>query len=148
MRYSIQFVAHAKGTDPLNECRLSIEGGYSAIACGYVDMHSYAFLIDPPPADSPTIPTVLCSTECPFANGQQHITSVGEVRDSDAGDHVHSSLLIHVVGISYGLCNETWDRPNLQRPKKQLKGMYGSMCKAFCMPKCGFRRLSEYLLLQ
>lgn len=76
---SVQFIAHARNADPYHECKLSHEGGFSSAVCGAEDMHSYAFLIDPPPIESPDSATILCSTECPYADGQQFVTSVGEV---------------------------------------------------------------------
>lgn len=61
-----------------DECRLYKEGGFSTGACGD-DTHNYAYIIDPPAIDSLDIATIQCSTECPYADGQQFVTSVGEV---------------------------------------------------------------------
>ncbi|KAF7956992.1 hypothetical protein EAE96_004314 [Botrytis aclada] len=72
------------GTEPVNQCKLSAPGGYSEAKCGD-DMHSYASFIDPPPIESPNSATIMCSTECPYANGQQHVTAVGEAFRMDCG---------------------------------------------------------------
>jgi len=83
---SVQFVAHVRsGSEPLHQCKLSKEGGFSSGVCGATDMHNYAYLIDPPVVESPDSATILCSTECPFANGQQYTTVVGEAFHIDCG---------------------------------------------------------------
>ncbi|KAK3940416.1 hypothetical protein QBC46DRAFT_385330 [Diplogelasinospora grovesii] len=82
---SVQFVAHERANEPLHTCKLSKEGGYSSAVCGATDMHTYAFLIDPPAIEAPSSAAVACSTECPFANGQQFVTATGEAFHMDCG---------------------------------------------------------------
>lgn len=42
-------------------------------------MHTYVFLVDPLEIEVEDVPTVKCSTECPYAHGEQFKTSSGEV---------------------------------------------------------------------
>jgi hypothetical protein len=82
---SVKFLANAASwSEPYHTCTLSEDGGYSTGTCGG-DVHSYAFVIDPPAIDSPDSAGVLCSTECPFAHGQLYVSSVGESFHMDCG---------------------------------------------------------------
>ncbi|KAK3905540.1 hypothetical protein C8A05DRAFT_41504 [Staphylotrichum tortipilum] len=60
-------------SNPYHTCKLSEDGG-----CGATNMHNYAFVVDPPTIESPDSAGALCSTKCPFAHGQLHVSSVGE----------------------------------------------------------------------
>lgn len=44
-------------------------------------MHDYAYMTSPPAIDIPEPMTILCSTECPHAHGQQYSAKYGEVRN-------------------------------------------------------------------
>jgi hypothetical protein len=92
---SVQFVAHGGlPNDPYHTCKLSEEGGFSATVCGVEDMHSYAFVVDPPAIESPDSAGVLCSTECPFAHRQLFVSSVGESFIMDCGKR-HGTQVIY-----------------------------------------------------
>lgn len=84
---SVQFVAFDKPgvPEPYHTCKLSKDGGFSSGVCGATDMHSYASLVDPPPIEVMDSASVMCSTECPFANGQQFVSKSGEVFHMDCG---------------------------------------------------------------
>ncbi|KAK4129624.1 hypothetical protein N657DRAFT_677219 [Parathielavia appendiculata] len=93
---SVQFVAHANPLVPgeaYYTCKLSEDGGYSAETCGAEDIHSYAFVVDPPAIDSLDSAGVLCSTECRFTHGQLYVTSVGESFHMDCGQR-HGTQVI------------------------------------------------------
>ena len=92
---SVQFVTNnAIASEPYHTCKLSEDGGYSSVACGSNDVHSYAFVVDPPVIDSPDSAGVLCSTECPFANGQLYVSAVGESFHMDCGQR-HGTQVIY-----------------------------------------------------
>lgn len=92
---SVQFVTNnAIASEPYHTCKLSEDGGYSSVACGSNDVHSYAFVVDPPAIDSPDSAGVLCSTECPFANGQLYVSAVGESFHMDCGQR-HGTQVIY-----------------------------------------------------
>lgn len=76
---SVRYLAHSNGQEPHHQCILYEEGDFSVTACGD-DAHNYAFVIDPPAIDSPDLATIMCSRECPYADGQQFTTDAGEVR--------------------------------------------------------------------
>ncbi|KAK1763282.1 hypothetical protein QBC33DRAFT_518873 [Phialemonium atrogriseum] len=103
---SVQFIAHARNADPYHECKLSHEGGFSSIVCGAEDMHSYAFLIDPPPIEALDSATILCSTECPYADGQQFVTSVGEAFRMDCSKRHGTKVIYRDRQDSYKNCIE------------------------------------------
>ncbi|KAJ4288813.1 hypothetical protein N0V88_007140 [Collariella sp. IMI 366227] len=109
---SVQFVAHAKpgATEPYHECKLSEDGGYSAATCGAQDMHSYAFVVDPPAIESPDSAGVLCSTECPFAHGQLYVTSVGESFHMDCSQRHGTQVIYRDRQPSFKSCIEACGR--------------------------------------
>ncbi|KAH6840596.1 hypothetical protein B0I37DRAFT_357472 [Chaetomium sp. MPI-CAGE-AT-0009] len=91
---SVKFLAHAESwSEPYHTCVLSEDGGYSSAACGG-DVHSYAFVVDPPAIETPDSAGVLCSTECPFAHNQLYVSSVGESFRMDCGKR-HGTQVIY-----------------------------------------------------
>lgn len=68
----------AGSLEPLHTCIIYDEGKFSDVPCGN-DAHDTAFTIDPPTADHPNQASVMCSTECPYADGQQYESKYGEV---------------------------------------------------------------------
>lgn len=86
-----QYTARNKAgsQEPLNTCILYDAGSFATDKCGN-DAHDAAFTIDPPTYDQPVFATIMCSTECPFANGQQYTSDSGEV----------SSDLFYAEGVS------------------------------------------------
>lgn len=77
--YSFVFSAVAQNNGhALGNCQIFDAGGFSTKECGD-DTHDYAFISPAPEQDSPELLTIACSTECPYANGQQYTASKGEV---------------------------------------------------------------------
>lgn len=107
---SVKFLAHEESwSEPLHTCTLSKDGGYSSGACGG-DVHSYAFVIDPPAIESPDSAGVLCSTECPFAHGQLYVSSVGESFHMDCGQRHGTQVIFRDRQPSLKTCIEACGR--------------------------------------
>ncbi|KAK9783904.1 hypothetical protein SCAR479_00463 [Seiridium cardinale] len=58
-----------EGGRPTWACKLYSEGEEAAVACTN-KLHDMAFMIDPPTIEAADDMTIMCSTECPDANGQ------------------------------------------------------------------------------
>ncbi|KAI1081425.1 hypothetical protein F5B20DRAFT_579289 [Whalleya microplaca] len=58
-----------EGGRPSWLCRLYSEGEEAAGPCAN-HLHDMAFIMDPPTIEAADDPLILCSTECPYANGQ------------------------------------------------------------------------------
>ncbi|ETS76575.1 hypothetical protein PFICI_11962 [Pestalotiopsis fici W106-1] len=81
---SVQYLAH-RGDDKTRTCALSTEGGFTKASCGAEDMHQYAYVIDAPAIEPIIFPSLKCTTECPFSNGQLFKSFYGESFLIDCG---------------------------------------------------------------
>ncbi|KAI9369835.1 hypothetical protein BJX61DRAFT_125284 [Aspergillus egyptiacus] len=74
---------HYDDNDTVGTCKLFTTGGFSTQSCGS-DYHDYAYITACPAIESPEDMTVLCSTDCPMANGQVYSSKGGEVCSSSS----------------------------------------------------------------
>lgn len=87
--------AQTAGPNPhaLGNCQLYDLGVPSSQECSD-DTHIYSFISPAPAVDSPEFLTIACSTECPYADGQQYTASKGEVRSPYAMNRMGIFILI------------------------------------------------------
>lgn len=63
-----------------NNCMFFKHGDFTTATSCSVDTHDWYYIGDAPPQDFPNEQLVLCSTECPTANGQKYVSEFGKVR--------------------------------------------------------------------
>lgn len=73
---SVSYTKTATDDEAVGLCRLLSGEGFQT---QQDPVHHYIHTVDPPHSDVPHALTKLCSSDCPFADGQQYISDYGEV---------------------------------------------------------------------